>query len=135
MKLTKNPKILFLIDGIGALVSALMLAIVLVEFEAYIGIPRGSLYILAIFPLAFSLFDLYSYNTSSINTVFKLRVISFCNIFYCFMSLGFVQYHSNSISGLGVTYVLIEIIIVLSIAVIEYDTSSQIKKLDYGHKD
>jgi hypothetical protein len=42
-----KPKTLFLIDAIGAVLSTVLLGIVLVAFEKYIGMPTNVLYALA----------------------------------------------------------------------------------------
>ena len=55
------PRKLFIIDGLGALMSTFFLAIVLLKLEVYFGIPPSALYFLAVFPLIFVLYDLFSY--------------------------------------------------------------------------
>ena len=47
-------RILLLADGIGALVSAIMLGIVLPNFQPLVGMPLKELYILAAIPVVFS---------------------------------------------------------------------------------
>lgn len=42
-----NPKKLFQIDGLGAILSAILLGIILVRFERFFGIPVSTLYFLA----------------------------------------------------------------------------------------
>jgi len=54
---------LFLLDAIGALVSALLLGVVLVKYQEIFGIPIPTLYVLAIIPCFFALIDLYSYSS------------------------------------------------------------------------
>ncbi|MEM6633615.1 MAG: hypothetical protein AAF694_28335 [Bacteroidota bacterium] len=56
-----SPKKLLIIDGLGALLSAFLLGVVLVRFESQVGMPRNSLYVLAAFPCIFAIYDLISY--------------------------------------------------------------------------
>ena len=56
-----HPKKLFLIDGLGAMLSAFLLGIVLVELETIFGIPTSVLYWLASFPIFFTLVDFYAF--------------------------------------------------------------------------
>jgi hypothetical protein len=50
-----NPKKLFLIDGLGALLSAILLGVVLVQLEYLFGIPKSTLYFLASLPCLFTI--------------------------------------------------------------------------------
>jgi len=56
-----NPKKLFLFDGFGAILSALLLGVVLVELESIFGIPRKTLYFLAFLPCLFATYDFFCY--------------------------------------------------------------------------
>ncbi len=42
-----NPKKLFLLDGLGAILSAILLGVVLVNQQVLFGIPKPTLYFLA----------------------------------------------------------------------------------------
>ncbi|WP_341224430.1 hypothetical protein [uncultured Arcticibacterium sp.] len=115
----QRPKKLFLIDGLGACLSAFLLGVVLVEFESLFGIPLGTLYFLALLPCLFILFDVYCYRTNSQNTAKHLLAIAFMNIGYCVLSLGFMVYHSDSMTSFGFGYIILEVIVVLGIAAFE----------------
>ncbi|WP_452602389.1 hypothetical protein [Pontimicrobium sp. MEBiC06410] len=47
---------------------------------------------------------------------------------YCFTSLGLIFYHFNTIKVLGWTYILVEIVIVFSLAIIEFRVGEKIMK-------
>ena len=115
-----NPKRLFIIDGLGALFSAFMLGIVLVRHQSLFGIPISVLYILASLPIVFAFLDLTFYIFGQKQLGRFLIIIALINIFYCFISLGFAFYHYNSLTTLGWAYILIEILIVLTLANIEF---------------
>jgi len=57
----ENPKSLFLFDGLGALVSAFLLGVVLVKFESTFGMPKEKLYFLAGAACLFVIYDLVCY--------------------------------------------------------------------------
>jgi len=84
--INENPARLFLIDGIGALLSAFLLAVVLSGLESVFGIPSSTLYLLASFPVFFAIFDLYSYVKKSPNLQRFLRGIAVLNLLYCVFS-------------------------------------------------
>lgn len=115
-----NPKKLFLIDGLGAILSAFFLGVVLVRLESVFGIPTTTLYILAIIPIFFAIYDLYFYTTSNKDTGPFLKTIALLNILYCFVSIGFAFYHLDRITILGWLYILVETTIIIALANIEY---------------
>jgi len=116
---TISPKQYFVVDGLGALVSAFMLGVVLVSFESFFGIPKQALYILAALPCFFTLYDLFCYLRVEKNLGRYLRIIAMVNIAYCCLSLGFAFYHFNSLTIWGWSYIIGEIIIVIALSIIE----------------
>ena len=116
MKLPTNPKKLFFIDGCGAFLSAFLTGIVLVRFEKYIGIPPATLYLLAAFPIMFTIYDWFSYLQSHNKQPQLLRGIAIFNFFYCCLSIGVAFYHYNTLTIIGWIYFLIEILIVMILA-------------------
>lgn len=123
---TKNPKRIFIIDGIGALLSAILLGIVLVRLEIYFGIPKATLFILALFPCLFAVYDLYSYCIVKNKINLYLKGIAGINTAYCFISIALTMQHSEKITLLGWMYLLIEITIVCTLAYIEWNTAKRI---------
>lgn len=121
-----RPKVLFLIDGIGALLSAFLLGVVLVRLESIFGIPPSTLYVLAVIPLFFALFDFMSYQRSNETIAASLKGIAVLNILYCFLSISLAFYHIHTITFLGWTYILIEIFIVITLAIIEFNVAYKI---------
>ncbi|MFK7972523.1 MAG: hypothetical protein AB8F95_19285 [Bacteroidia bacterium] len=117
--LSQNPKKLFIIDGLGALLSAFLLGIVLVKLESIFGIPRSALYVLAVIPCFFAAYDLLCYFLVKKQIRRYLHIIAIANILYCILSLGMAWHHSESLTLLGWGYIIIEIVIVLAIANIE----------------
>lgn len=121
--MTMNPKTFFIIDGLGALLSAFLLGVVLVQFKDLIGMPKETLYFLAFLPCLFALYDLVCYLKVKKNELLFLRGIAFANIFYCCLSLGFVIYDYAQLTNLGLAYFILELIIVLVLASIQFKTS------------
>ncbi|MGB0982883.1 MAG: hypothetical protein ACPG19_02515 [Saprospiraceae bacterium] len=119
-----TPQRLFLIDGLGALLSAFLLGIVLVALKEMIGMPKNELYILSFLAVGFATYSLFfSWKTPS-NWQIYLKIISIINLIYCCLTLGLVFYHQDTITVLGVVYFLVEILIVGSLAIFEFKVSS-----------
>lgn len=126
-KTTINPKILFLIDGSGALLSAFLLGMFLTRFESTFGMPKTALYFLAFFPCIFVIYDLYCYFQTNENWKYFLKAIALANIAYCIISITTIFYHFDTLTILGLIYFLIEFTIVIILASIELKTISNSK--------
>lgn len=115
-----SPKQVFLIDAIGALLSAISLGIVLPRFQALIGMPTEVLYVLALMACAFCFFSTFSF--LFINHLWRtfLRIIAIVNLLYCLITLGLVLFFFSSLTLLGISYFVIEIIIIVLLVRLEF---------------
>ena len=118
-----KPKTLFLIDGLGAILSALMLGVVLVHFQDLIGMPIRALYVLAFLPCLFMIYSFSCFFFLRDNWSPYLKFIAIVNFLYCLFSIGMMIIHRESLTAVGYIYFIVEIIIVLVIAGIEYRAS------------
>jgi hypothetical protein len=121
-----NPNKLFLIDGLGAILSAFLLGVVLVKLERFFGIPSSTLYFLAVLPIFFAVYDFYCYKKERNKLGKFLKGIAIMNLLYCCLSIGFVLYHSITITSLGWTYVTLEILIVITLAIVELRVANRL---------
>ena len=115
----KYLKKLFLLDGFGAILSAILLGIVLVKLKAHFGIPVATLYFLAALPCFFAVYDFYCYFSIEKNLGKFLKGIAIVNLLYCCLSIGLALYHYQEILYLGWIYIVVEIIIVIVLSMIE----------------
>ncbi|PKV50421.1 hypothetical protein ATE84_2478 [Aquimarina sp. MAR_2010_214] len=122
-KMVMHPKRLFLIDGLGALLSAFLLGVVLVSLESIFGIPMKVLYILAFLPCVFALYDFYCYLRVKKNQKYFLTAIALMNLIYCFISIGVAFQHIQKITAFGWTYIILEITIIIILISIELKTA------------
>ncbi len=116
--LNDNPNRIFLIDGLGALLTGTLLVFLIAPLELYFGMPVNVTYILA--GIAF-LFVVYSLSSFLFNAPLKpfLVIIMILNVLYCGITLGLIVYFSHLIKTLGILYFVGEIIIVLTLVWIE----------------
>jgi len=119
-KSTVSPKKLFIVDAVGALLSAFLLGVVLVMYEDIFGIPASTLYVLAILPLFFMAYDIFAFRAEAWRQPKLLRGIAAINSSYCILSLGFAIFHFESVTIFGWAYVVAEILIVLFLAGIQF---------------
>ncbi len=118
-KFVISPRNLHLIDGAGALVSGFFLSAVLPAYVNVFGIPKTTLYFLAIFPLVFALFDGFCYVTKNIDFRKSLKHIALLNSLYCLISLFAAIFHYRQITVLGWAYLLVEILLVVVLISVE----------------
>ncbi|MEM9340225.1 MAG: hypothetical protein AAGA66_15935 [Bacteroidota bacterium] len=107
-----HPKKLFQIDGLGAMLSAVLLGIVLVRLESVFGIPKPTLYLLASLPILFAIYDFYCYFLIDKNIGTYLKGIAIANLTYCGLSMALTIHHRKEITSLGWIYLLTEIALV-----------------------
>jgi hypothetical protein len=127
----KNPKALFVIDCVGALISVFLLAVVLPRFEALFGIPRATLFFLALFPCLFAVYDLNCFISVGRNPGRYLKIIAIMNFGYCIISLITAMYQYNDITLFGWLYIVGEVMLVVVLAVIEFQVAKRVSILSY----
>lgn len=114
-----TPKKLFLVDGIGALVTASMTGLVLPQFIQYIGLGTEILYVLGAIAGIFAIYSLGCFLFLTNNWTIFLRVIAIANSVYCFATLGIIFYYYDQMRWPGIIYFVGEIILVASLIYIE----------------
>ena len=121
-----NTKKLFLIDGIGAMVSALFLGVVLVWLKDKIGMPVNILYLLAILPIFFAIYSFSCYFFKE-NSKPLLKGIATLNLLYCFLTIGLLFFYDHNLTFLGWTYFIAELIVLAVLIFLEFKASSNTK--------
>jgi hypothetical protein len=121
---TISTKKLFLIDGTGAMVSALLLSLVLANFEAFFGMPKFVLYILSLIAFAFSLNSFANFITIPANPAIRLKLVAIANAAYCCLVAGLLIYYYQQLTLYGLLYFVAEKTIVLVLVYIELKTAA-----------
>ena len=117
--LKPNSKNIFLLDGMGALVSAAIMGLLVAQQVSFFGLPSNAAYFLAAFPCVFFVYSIYCYLNLATDWKPYLKMISIANLLYCFISIGVVFYHYAALTNLGLTYFILEIIVILIVVVLE----------------
>lgn len=119
MALKVSIKTLFLIDGIGAVITALLLSQVLARYESVFGMPASLLYILAGVAACFAVYSLTCYWRIKEGGAAFLTGIAVANTLYCIATLGIVAYRFDNLTWLGVAYFIGEILVVMGLVSVE----------------
>lgn len=117
-----SPKKTFLLDAIGAVLSTLLLGVVLVHFESYIGMPLNVLYPLAAVAGVFAVYSFSCYFFLKTNWKPYMRNIAIANSIYCLASIILVIIHFDLLTTLGIIYFISEFLILILIILTEFKT-------------
>lgn len=128
-RLAQKPRTLFLVDGIGAFITAFLLLAILRTFNDYVGMPRMALTSLSIIAAVFCLYSISCYFLLNDNWQPFLKAISVANLLYCCLTSGLVIYYYNSLTILGVIYFLAEIIIIVVLVYVELKVLNRLKNI------
>jgi len=102
---------LFLLDFLGAVLSAVLLGVVLVRYQAYFGMPVHVLYSLSFVACAFAVYSGSCYLLRVSNAVF-LRIIAVANCTYCAVTIALLFQFYHSLTTLGLVYFIAEIFVI-----------------------
>ncbi|GAA4375585.1 hypothetical protein GCM10023186_08450 [Hymenobacter koreensis] len=111
-------------DGLGALLSAVLLGGVLVRFESVFGMPQKALYFLSLVALLFFIYSVSCALSAPRNWRLCLRIIASLNLLYCGVTIGLMVYWHHRIMALGWLYFAAECVVIVTLAVVELKAAS-----------
>lgn len=120
-----NHKKLFLLDGLGATLTALLLSQVLGRYESLFGMPREILFTLAGIACSFAVYSLLCYLFLNQNWQPFLKGIAIANTSYCVITLCLLVYQNDSLTFWGFAYFSGEIIVILILARAEFKSAKK----------
>jgi len=130
--LTSNPKKVFFIDGMGGVLSALFLGVVLVGMEDRIGMPVPVLYVLASIAGVFAVYSMCCRFLLTAQHKPFLLAITVANILYCCVTIGLVLYFYDVLTSLGMVYFVLELFVLIALIAIELNTLSKMRAKENG---
>jgi O-antigen/teichoic acid export membrane protein len=119
-----NQKILFLIDSIGALVSAAMLGLVLPRLGGIFGMPTPVLNVLAGIPVVFAVYSFLCFSIEPKNGRRFLTIIAVANLIYCCLTFACLIWFHHQLTVWDYLYFCGEIVIVAVLAIVELRTAN-----------
>lgn len=121
-KITSNPKLIFLLDCLGALLSATLLGVVLPSFQPIFGMPNEILYGLAALAGLFAIYSFWNYRWFKENWRPYLRGIAIVNLLYCGLTAALVIYFRQELTTWGFFYFLQEMVVIIVVVMLEFKT-------------
>lgn len=122
---TNNPKQIFLLDSMGALLTGSILITIASGFPSFFRMPPHILFVLAIIAFTFFIYSFCCFYFMPRNWRPYLTAIMVANIFYVVVTIGLVCYFYNSLTRWGLLYFITELIVIAVLLWIEYRTLSR----------
>ena len=110
-----------LIDGFGALISAVMLGLVLPAFPGFTGMPASVLYWLAFVPACLFFVDVVGHFFVPLVSMRVLTCVVCCNAAYCAASGALLYVHQAQLTAWGWSYFVTELCVLIGL--IAFETS------------
>lgn len=120
-------KTIFLIDGLGALLTAFMLGIVLPHLSSLFGTPAHILPPLAMAAVCFAAYSFCCYWGQVSHWGF-LAAIAVANVVYCLITITLVLWYLQQFTWLSILYFLAEVLIVLVLVAFEWMKVSRLRR-------
>lgn len=113
-------KQVFLLDAIGALVSAVILLVVVANLQYVFGLSYYTIYLLAAIAGVYFVYSISCYLLLHKNHVAFLKAISVLNLLYSALILVLLYQHYQQLTSIGIYYMIGDATLVFSIAAMEY---------------
>lgn len=126
MNILNSPNRIFLLDALGALLTALLLFGILAQLEQYFGVPRKIVYLLAVIAFGISIYSFLCYRYVKLNSKPWLRLLIILNSLYVLISVGMLIQFSPSIRYLGWLYFTLELVVIGFIIRMEYKVQASL---------
>lgn len=118
-RLARTPRTLFFMDGVGALVTALLVGVVLPTLGEHIGMPRPVLRALALTAAVFAAYSLTCAATRPTRWPGYLRAIALANAGYCVVTAALLVRFRATLHVLDWLYFVGEILVMGALVTFE----------------
>jgi len=125
---TLRPGKLFLIDSIGAGITALCLFALNTLVEPLAGLPTDLMNSLIITALIFSCYSIFCAGLVKNKHAFFMRIIALANTLYALFTAGLWIQYQNTLGSLSKFYFPFEIILIVGLVVIELKVAYALKR-------
>ena len=110
---------IFLLDGVGAVVSVLLLGVVLPALQPWIGMPLRVLHLLALIPILYAVYSLCCYWLVDHRNPRWLLAIMAANTLYCVLTAILVTVHVGEMTRLGIVYFVADALVIAGVVAFE----------------
>ena len=122
----RSPK-LFIVDAAGAFITIILLFI-LYHKQEFIGMPRKAISLFIDIAGVFFLYSIITYFMNPSKWKDYLRIIAVFNVLYCFITIYYIFLNSQTLRLLGWLYFIGEILIILTLSIVELNVANETGK-------
>lgn len=116
---------MLLVDGMGAMISAVSLGVVLPLVQNSVGVPTDILLFLSVLAVILACCSSLAYLFAGKWWNQALRMVACANLCYCFLTAGLLWFYSDEVKILGLIYFGCELFLVVGLAVWELRVADQ----------
>ena len=128
-RLAERPKTLFLIDGLGALLTALLLMAILRPYNAYFGMPTSAFTYLSAVAVCFCIYSTTCFLFLNGSWTPFILIIFTANLLYCVLTISLLIKYYPTLTIIGLLYFVIEIAIIGGLCFVEFKVALKLKQL------
>ena len=125
--LSEKPRTLFLIDGLGAFLTAFFLFVIIRQLNQHFGMPITILTYLSVTASFFGIYSITCFLFLKARWVLFIRIIGIANLLYCFITIGMLIKYDHLLTTIGTTYFLMEAVIIAGLSYVELKVATDIK--------
>ncbi|WP_407520715.1 hypothetical protein PDL71_10450 [Lacibacter sp. MH-610] len=118
-KLLHNPYQLFLVDGLGAILSATLLLLVVAPLETYFGMPSTIVVVLGIIACLLVICSMSCFLIKPRQWTLWMRIVAAANLLYACTTAVLLFLYAHQLTVLGFLYFVGEIIILCLLVILE----------------
>ena len=126
-QLAQKPGKLFLVDSLGALLTAFLLFVVLRNLQSYFGMPEHILNSLSAVAAGFCVYSAACFFLEARRAIF-MRAIAVVNLFYCMLMLVLMGVYYSLLTSFGILYFLLEIALIGGLVYLELRVAAEMHK-------
>jgi len=124
----EKQKTLFLIDSVGAFMTAFSLFVVMRQFNEYFGMPKNELTYLSVIAICLCIYSVTCFLFIKGDFTPFIRFIGVANLIYCALIIGLLIKYYPSLTIIGTIYFLSEIVIICILSYIELNVAKRNKE-------
>lgn len=125
---TEKQKTLLLIDSMGAFMTAFFLFVIMRQFNEHFGMPKKELTYLSVIAVCFCIYSAACFIFLKGGLTPFIRFIGIANLIYCALTIGLLMKYYSLLTVIGVTYFLIEIVIICGLSYVELNVATRNKE-------
>lgn len=124
---SEKQKTLFLIDSVGAFMTAFSLFVIVRQFYEYFGMPKNELTYLSVIAVFYGIYSAACFLFLKVELTAFIKFIGIANLIYCALTIVLLIKYCHLLTIVGTTYFLVEIAIICGLSYIEFHVAKRNK--------